>query len=688
MNQPPPEKQLLNKTRITLVYIIIGVVFTYYAFRLFELQIIQGEELAAQADNNRTTNVNIPTTRGLIYDRNGIVLARNIPSYNITITPADLPSDEGAIQEVYRQLSALIDVPVSNGEINEETVRTFKACQTEMGITQIVYIADSIAPYDPVRVKCDVSEEIAKIVLEKQSDWLGVGIEIIPIREYPTGWNTSEIIGFLGPIPASQEDYYQALGFVSDRDKVGYAGIEYSMQDLLGGRNGNRVVEVDVAGKEIRDLEAEQAPIPGSSISLTIDTRLQILAKQALISEISWWNAYLGHTMSVNGVVIAMNPKTGEILSLVSFPSYENNRMTRQIPAYYYQQLSEDPLKPMFNYAISAEQPPGSVFKLATILGVGNENVIPVDKEITCPGKITVMQQFSPNEPGVPRDYVCWTETGHGLVDFVHAIAYSCDIYFYKVSGGYQDEVPQGLGIWKLAEYAKAIGYGNPTGIELPGEASGLIPDPDWKRLQYGENWSTGDTYIAAMGQGFVLATPLQVLTAFSTIINDGVYMKPTIIKEILDADGSVIRPFQPQVVRDVTQDPVIPVFDENNQDTGERKTIDPEIIALAKEGMHMVVLPGGTAYKEFTNFPTAAGKTGTAEYCDDIARSKNLCSFGNWPTHSWFVGYAPYDDPEIAVVAFIYNGGEGASVAAPIVRQILEGYFDLKSMDATQGGS
>jgi penicillin-binding protein 2 len=325
---------------------------------------------------------------------------------------------------------------------------------------------------------------------------------------------------------------------------------------------------------------------------------------------------------------------------------------------------------------------------LATILGVGNENVIPVSKEITCPGKITVMQQFSPNEPGVPRDYVCWTDTGHGLVDFVHAIALSCDIYFYKVSGGYKDEVPQGLGIWRLSEYARAVGYGNPTGIELPGEASGLIPDPDWKRLHFGENWSTGDTYIASMGQGFVLATPLQVLTSFATIINNGVYMKPTIIKEVLDADGSVIRPFEPQVVWDVTKDPLIPVLDENNQDTGERKTIDPNIIALAKEGMHMVVLPGGTAYKEFSDFPTAAGKTGTAEYCDDFASAKHLCGFGSWPTHAWFVGYAPFDDPEIVVVAFVYNGGEGASVAAPIVKKVLQGYFDLKSMDATQGGS
>jgi penicillin-binding protein 2 len=494
------------------------------------------------------------------------------------------------------------------------------------------------------------------------------------------------VIGFLGPIPALTIEKYEQLGFDKNRDKIGYAGVESSLNDLLMGKNGRRVIERDVSGKETRDLETPIDASPGNNIYLTIDTRLQKVAEEALVSEIDYWNKYLGQIKSSNGVVVAVNPKTGEILALISYPSYENNRMARVIPSYYYEQLSRDPNRPLFNHAISAELPPGSVFKLATALGVANEKVVDPSFQIKDPGKITVNQKYSPNDPGTPRDYVCWEPTGHGMVDFVHSIAWSCDVYFYKVSGGYGDEVPTGLGILRLAQYARAVGYGSETGIELPGEAPGLIPDPDWKRVYQGETWATGDTYIAAMGQGYVLATPLQILTSFATIANDGKYMKPTIIREVVDANGKVVKPFNPVLVRDVTKDAVIETYDENNYATGKKKTVDPKVIELAKEGMRLVVEQGGTAHNAFKDLDSevkSAGKTGTAEYCDNIAQQKNLCKSGNWPTHSWYVGYAPYDDPEIAVVAFVYNGGEGASVAAPVVEKVIKGYFELKAIDS-----
>lgn len=675
--------------RMLVFYIILGVIFGFFVIRLFGLQIVQGAELLAQADENRTRNIWLQTQRGVIYDRNGIVLARNVPSYNVVITPALLPADPGAIQEIYRQLSALIDVPVNKGGTDEETVKTFKPCESDLGIAQVVYIGDTNWPYDPVAVKCNVDQETAMIVQEKAADWPGVGIEIVPVREYPTGWLTAEIIGFLGPIYEAVEQKYVDLGFVPQRDKIGYAGVEYTLQDILSGRNGKRVVEVDVAGKILRDLEPPIEPVPGESVRLTIDTRLQMAAKTALIEEIDFWNTYLNQIRSQNGVVIAINPKTGEILALVSYPTFENNRMARFIPAYYYEQLSQDPNRPLFNHAISAEHPPGSVYKMATAIGVLNEGVVTPDYKIKDPGKITITQKFTPNDPGTPRDYVCWLESGHGEVDFLHGVAWSCDVYFYKISGGFQDEVPQGLGIWRMAEYARALGYGRETGIELPGEAAGLIPDPTWKRRTIGENWATGDTYIAAMGQGYVLATPLQVLVSFAILANDGKYMRPTVVREVLDPNGNVIKPFQPELVWDITKDPLITVFDENQFATEEKKTVAPWVIDLAKQGMRMVVEPGGTAEKTFAGMEIpSAGKTGTAEYCDNVAQSKNLCQPGNWPTHSWYVGYAPYDDPEIAVVAFVYNGGEGASVAAPIVRRVLEAYFELKAIDSAVGGS
>ncbi|MCE5209917.1 MAG: penicillin-binding protein 2, partial [Chloroflexi bacterium] len=657
-------------------------IFVYYIFQLFNLQIVQGETYLEQANENRTSEISVQTQRGSIYDRNGYVLARNVPSYNITITPAYLPEDDGMIQQVYRELSAIIDVPVNNGEINDDTVRTFKPCDTDLGITQIVYIQDTLAPYEPVSIKCDVSEKMAMIVIENAKDWPGTGVETEPVREYPTGWITSEIIGFLGPIPASLEDYYTERGFVPERDKVGYAGIESWFDEELGGTNGTRLIEEDVAGQYIRDLTAPVEPVPGKNIVLTIDTRLQTAAKTALINEITNWNTQLNKTMSSNGVVIAMNPKTGEILALVSYPTFENNRMARIIPAYYYEQLTSDPDLPLFNHAISAELPPGSVFKLATALGIANEHVLEPTDKLEDNGKITIMQQYSPNEPGEPRDYVCWEPAGHGEVDFLHAIALSCDVYFYKASGGYKDEVPVGLNIWRMGEYARALGYGEITGIELPGEEAGLVPDPDWKRISQGENWATGDTYIAAMGQSFVLATPLQVLVSAATIANDGKYMKPTLLREIQDAEGNVIQKFSPTLVRDITKEPVIQVYDENMFTTGETKVVEPWVIDLVQEGMRMVVEEGGTADAQFAGMTVqSAGKTGTAEYCDKKAYDKHMCDNG-WPAHAWYVGYAPYDDPEIAVVVFVYNGTEGSTVAAPVARKVMEAYFELKALD------
>ena len=672
----------LEKWRFKSLYVLMAIIFAFYGFRLFSLQILDGADYTEQAEENRITNISIATERGVIYDRNGIVLAKNAAAYNVTITPADLPLDEGAMQQIYRELSTIIDIPVSNGELTDETVKTFSPCNTDLGIAEIVVIADTNAPYTPMQVKCDIDEEIAMLIESKADEWPGVEIEIEPIREYTTGELTSEIIGFLGPIPESLEDYYTELGFVPGRDKVGYAGVEATMQEELGGTNGLRVVEEDVAGKVIRDLEPPVDPEPGLSIKLTIDTRLQEAAKAALVGNIDWWNRWFNDVRFTNGVVIAMNPKTGEILALVSYPTYENNRMARFIPAYYYEQLSADPNRPLFNHAISAEHPPGSVYKIVTAIGAINEGVVSPYQSLITPYSITVTEKYAENDVGTPREFVDWKEGGHGQANFFKGLAQSVDVYFYKISGGYQDEVKEGLGVWRMSEYAKALGYGEITGIELPGEANGLVPTPTWKRVNLSEVWSTGDTYIAAMGQGYVLATPLQILTSYAIVANDGVYMKPTIIEEIIDENGNVVQPFEPIEVWDITTDPLIEIYDENNLPTGEKKVVESWVIDMTQQALRMTVTEG-TALSIFKDMeiPTS-GKTGTAEYCDNIAQEQGLCEPGNWPAHAWYVGYGPTDDPEIAVIAFVYNGTEGSSVSAPIVRQVLEAYFDLKAID------
>ncbi len=445
-----------------------------------------------------------------------------------------------------------------------------------------------------------------------------------------------------------------------------------------------------------------------------------------------------------------MNPKTGEILAMVSYPTFENNRMARLIPGYYYDQLSQDPRRPLVNNAISAELAPGSTFKLSTATGAFNEGVIAPGKIVQTPGKLVLCERFRPTDPCTAansRPFVDWiydrngviNEAGFGALDFFHCIAYSSNVCFYKLGGGYEDEIPEGLGIFRLGEYARALGYGAKSGIELPGEEDGLIPSPQWKRINTGENWSTGDTYIASVGQGYVLGTPLQVLMSGATIANHGKLMQPTVIREVLDEEGRVIpvwfdpsdfkvyevrsvvdregrpsdmwvdpvnpdrplpapppgsyqiSPFTPNMKWDITTNPVIKEWscEAGYCDlTGNTKIVQPSTVDAVRTGTRLAVTenPLGTLYKIFNvNYPlpiAVAGKTGTAEYCDDVASKADKCRFGAWPTHAWTLAYAPFDDPEIIILAFAYNGGEGGTVAAPIVARVMQAYFELKSID------
>ena len=579
------------------------------------------------------------------------------------------------------------DIPVSRGEVNEETSALFTPCYTDFGIEQIVQIAGLTLAYSPTRVKCNVSKEVAMQVTEKNNDWPGVSVEIESIREYPTGEVTAELIGFLGPIPEILVDYYTDQGFVSGRDKVGYMGVENSLQDILGGTNGKRVVEVNVGGEIIRDIEEPIEPVPGQDVYLTIDYRLQKAAREALISELEIWNQrYLewrGEILSTTGVVIAMNVKTGEILAMVSIPSYENNRMAQFIPGDYYEQLSIDEAKPLLNKAISSELPPGSVYKMATAIGALNEGVIGPWDTVDDPGRITLEQKFIEGERiTMTQDYVCWDENGHGPVNFINGVKWSCNVYFYKIGGGYGDEVAEnGLGIWRMNEYAHAIGYGQLTGIELPGEADGLLPNPTWKRLNQGENWATATPISQQLDRVMFWQHHFRYFIRL-TLANDGKHMQISLISKTTDSEGNIISSFEPKMLWDITKDELIESYIGNNK-TGEFKAVEPWVLEFAKRGMEEVTFPGGTASDLFEGDDKGvAGKTGTAEYCDDWANRENLCVPGNWPAHAWFVGYAPQDDPEIAVVSFVYNGSEGSAVSAPIVRRVIDFYFEQKAID------
>ena len=674
-----PENLITPRRILALLMVAVGI-FALFAIRLFVLQIIQGPEYTALADENRLTKVVLPAGRGVIYDRNGVLLARNLPSYNITITPADLPDSPAEVQAIYKRLSALTGVPIT-----VPGSKPSAECAPGRGIQDLVEEWTGLAPYTAVKVKCDADPSVAMIIQEESAFLPGVGVDVTPVRDYPTGSLTADVIGYMGPIPANLSAQYKSLGFRVGTDQIGYSGVELSMQNVLAGTFGSKLVEEDAAGLQIRDVAPPQEAVAGESLRLTLDTRLQAAAQAALqqgIDNIRFAQPDFLRSPVATGVVIAMNPQNGQILAMVSLPTYDNEQFARIIPLDYYNQLLGDPSTPLINQAVQGQFPPGSVFKLATAIGALNEHVITPDQVVTDPGYIVIQNRYYPNDPGLAQRLVNWFPTGFGNVTFIEGVAESDDVYFYKLGGGWPGEVGGatpgqleggGLGIVRIKRYAQAIGYGRTLGIELPGEATGLIPDPDWKRINLGENWSTGDTYIATIGQGYVLATPLQVLESAATVANGGKVMKPTLIEDYLDGEGNVIKHNAPQVLWDITKG-VPPDYNWH---------VDPQWIRLVQEGMRAVVVSGTAEGRGDLPNVAVAGKTGTAEYCDNVAQSRNLCQPGAWPSHAWYLSYAPYDNPEIAVVAFVYNGGEGAVTATPIVKQILEAYFYLKAIEA-----
>jgi penicillin-binding protein 2 len=318
-------------------------------------------------------------------------------------------------------------------------------------------------------------------------------------------------------------------------------------------------------------------------------------------------------------------------------------------------------MHPLLDHAIAGQYPPGSVFKLVPAAGALQENVINRWTSITCPsdsGTLWLPNKYYPDDISLAQPFYCWTHEwgyGHGRLNFVPAVAYSCDIFFYLIGGGFLEDF-DGLGLERLGAYAEAFGYGSPTGIDLPAEAPGLVPDQKWKRINYSAQWTTGDTYNMSIGQGFMWTTPLQVVNATATVANGGTVYQPQLVYQIRDAEGNTVQDYQPKIIQQ------LPVSEEN--------------LALVREGMRAVVEYGTAQWLQVGPGLEVAAKTGTAEYCDN---PDCLDEDGNYKdTHAWFTSFAPYDDPEIATVVFVYGGGEGAVGAMPVSAEIMNYYFQL----------
>lgn len=628
------------------------ILLTFLAMigQLWRLQIDQVATYRSLADRNRYRQINVPGPRGIMYDRNGHILVRNRPSFAIAIVPADLPEDPEEVKAVIHRLAELLGVPAEPTAPIQSlpsvggALPRFRLRLSEAEIREHVAKARLGNAYMPVPVMTQVDRDLAFQVEELRHTLPGVHVIVEPVREYLAGPLTAHILGYMGPIPEGEVDAYVEKGY-GPNDLVGLTGLEYTYEAELRGRAGSRLIEVDVLGREVRTVTEERTPVPGHNLVLTIDLTLQTAMETAL-------RKGLEEAQSKSGVAIAMNPQTGEILGMVSLPSYDNNLFARGISIEEYTTLLNDPKHPLVNHAISGLYPPGSTFKIIPAAGALEEGVINARTTIYDEGVLWLPNQYFPNDSSQAQPFYCWVHKygrGHGNVNVVSALAVSCDVFFYVVAGGYRNF--QGLGVDLLNYYAHEFGLGELSGIDLPAENPGLVPDPRWKRINLAESWVTGDTYNMAIGQGFVLATPLQMLNATAAVANGGYLYRPQLVRQILDAEGHVIRDFQPSLIRQVA--------------------VSPENLELVRQGMYAAVhWPGGTGYKANVPGLEVAGKTGTAEFAGPRDEK------GNLPTHAWFTAFAPYSNPEIAVVVFIEGGGEGSAVAAPVAAEILKAYF------------
>ncbi len=648
------------KLRFILLRALLVASFLFIALKLWQLQIVSGQDYQRSADNNRFRLVPIDAPRGIIYDRFGRLLVRNVPSFTVSIVRAGLPEDPKQYQDVLNRLGELLKMPVTDTLTSTTTISGTQPVSADAALVRgekgpsiegILSRSEKlINAYSPVRIASNVDRQAAFIIEEEHLKLPGVVVQAQPLRQYIEGPLMAHILGYVGRIPSEDLQAYldnEALNYQPD-DLVGLTGIERTQEQYLRGVKGEKHVEVDAFEREVAVI-ASEPPGQGYNLVLTIDLDLQRFVENAL-------QEGMRNAGSETGVVIAMDPRTGEILAMVSLPSYDDNLFSGGISYEDYARLSEDKRHPLVNHAISGLYPPGSTFKIVVASGALQEHVLDRTTPRTCQGTLLLPNKFAPGDFSQAQPFYCWNRGGHGTETVVTALRDSCDIFFYQVAGGYQDF--QGLGISRLGLYASLFGFGEPTGVDLSGEAAGLVPSDRWKRLTYGQQWFTGDTYNAAIGQGYVLATPLQVLNATAVIANKGSLYRPQLVYQVTNAAGQVVRSLQPDLIR--------------------KLEISEQNINLVRQGMFEAVAHGTAPLAQLPGI-AVAGKTGTAEYTvlDDqgrLVRDK----LGRLPTHAWFTAFAPFENPEIALVVFLEGGGEGSQKSVPVAAKILRHYFGL----------
>lgn len=591
-----------------LAYVIFGIfalcAVLFFA-KIFYLQVVQGKSLADLSKNNRIRTQFVQAERGVIYDSNLKQLVFNSPAFDLVCDKRDLVSLSSDIAKEIEEIANIIgkDAEVLKKEIEESE-------------------NSQVLIYD------NLPQQTLVVLETKIKDFPGFKIIENTTRDYVQGYFFSHLLGYMSKI---SKDELKKYNNYSVSDYIGKTGVEKSYEEILRGEPGKILIEKDVFGKK-KGEETESSPEVGKSLVLYLDSELQ----EKLIEELEKRLELIGNKKAA---AVALDPKTGGILALVSIPSFDNNILSKGGSVDELQKLQNDPFQPFFNRAISGQYPIGSTIKPLIASAVLEEKVISPNKEIYDPGYIEVKSQY---DPSVVYRYSGLEKPGY--YDMRRAISESSNIYFYTVGGGYKNQ--QGLGPTRIKKYLELFGLGNKTQIDLPGESQGFVPWPDWKKETRGENWWDGDTYHLSIGQGDLTVTPLQVATAFSAIANGGTLYQPEVVKEIVDTStGSVqtIQKIEPKVIRE--------------------NFIDPENLKIVREGMRQGVI-SGTGMVLNTLPVKAASKTGTAQTSKD----------GYYEI--WATVFAPYDDPQI-VLTVLVEDVEGLHVPALMVaKEVLDWYF------------
>lgn len=587
----------IEKRRLNLFWVAVLLSLFVLEGRAIYLNVVKGEYYQKISKGNSIRSVVIKAPRGKIFDRFGNALVSNIPSMDIVFIPADLPEEGEKIKQMAENLSEVLSI--NKGEL----LIKFQAAE-KMSV-------------NPLLIKENVSQDEYLIFTEKQKEFPGILIDKTAVRNYFDGYIFSHTLGYAGKI--EKKEYEENSDYLLT-DYIGKIGIEKSYERELKGIHGALQFEVDSTG----DVKKERGminPVPGNDLFLSLDAQLQKKIFDSL-------NSVMEKTKTKTAAAVAMNPKNGEVLALVSLPSFDNNLFSKKISNEKYQELVSDPAKPLFNRVISGKYPPGSTIKPIIAAAALSENTISESTNLNCSGAIQIgSYRF--------RDW-----TTHGTTDVKKAIAESCDVFFYALGGGYGNI--GGLGMERMKQYYEAFGLGKATGVDIPGEEEGFIPDENWKLEKLGEKWYIGNSYHAAIGQGYITATPLQLASYVSAIANGGNLFEPKIVSQIRDSSEK-INPIRSRIIRE--------------------NFISSPVMKVVRDGMRQTVV-SGTAQSLNTLPIEVAGKTGTAQ-------------FGSGEeTHAWFVSFAPFNDPEIAMVVLVEGGGEGHSSAVPVTKEVYEWYF------------